>query len=125
MEKIKVLSTNVEKTAKYTKHIFDAIDSIERYLKDKNYEEFKENSMLQDAVIRKIEVIGEATKKLSGELREKNREIPWKQITGMRDKLIHKFSEIDLDVVWDTTNKDIPLLKVKLQKILELENRNV
>jgi len=70
--------------------MLDAINLIEEYLRDKDYDEFKNNRMLQDAVIREIEIIGEATKNLSMEFRNKHH-IPWRQIAGMRDKLIHGY----------------------------------
>ena len=100
----------------FLKHILDAIDLIRSYLKDKSYEEFEENRMLQDAVIREIEIIGEMTKNLSEEFRNKYPEIPWRQIAGMRDKLIHGYFGVDLSAVWDTATKDIPLLRENYEK---------
>ena len=105
----------------FLKHILDAINLIEEYLKDKSYEEFKNNRMLQDAVIREIEIIGEAAKNLSKEFRNKQSDIPWRQIAGMRDKLIHGYFGVDLDAVWDTATRDIPSLKGKLQEIIKKE----
>ncbi len=107
----------------FLKHILDAIDLIDDYLKDKSYEEFEENRMLQDAVIREIEIIGEATKNLSVEFRNKYSEIPWRQIAGMRDKLIHGYFGVDLGAVWDTATKDIPSLRKKLREILKMEKK--
>jgi len=77
--------------------------------------------MLQDAVIREIEIIGEATKNLSLEFRERYPDIPWRSITGMRDKVIHEYFGVDIDAVWDTATRDIPLLKEKLLKIQKEE----
>ncbi len=107
----------------FLRHMLDAIELIENYLKDKSYKEFQSNRMLQDAVIREIEIIGEATKNLSADFRSKYSEIPWRQIAGMRDKLIHGYFGVDLAAVWDTATKDIPWLKEKLQEILKREER--
>ena len=103
----------------YLKHILDAINLIEEYLKGRVSDGFMKNRMLQDAVVREIEIIGEASKSLSTKLRDKYSEISWKQIAGMRDKLIHSYFGVDLEVVWDTINKDIPHIKPLIIKMLE------
>ncbi|MBI4647320.1 MAG: DUF86 domain-containing protein [Bacteroidia bacterium] len=72
---------------------------------------------LQDAVIRQLEIIGEATKKISDNLKEKHPDIPWKDIAGMRDKLIHDYIDIDLSVVWKTASEDVPFLKNLLNDV--------
>jgi len=75
----------------YLRHILDAILKIEEYSKRVNYESFIEDTLIQDGVIRQLEIIGEATKRLSSALRGKYADLPWKDIAGMRDKLIHDY----------------------------------
>jgi uncharacterized protein with HEPN domain len=103
----------------YLKHILEAIFRIEEYIKDVEYNRFMDNHLIQDGVIRQIEIIGEAAKRLSEELRNKHLDIPWKDIAGMRDKLIHNYLGVDIDAVWETVEKDIPELKYKIESILE------
>lgn len=73
--------------------------------------------MLQDAIIRNFEVIGEASKKISKDFKKVYFEIPWKEISGMRDKLIHDYLGVDIDVIWETIIKDLPFLMKELKKI--------
>ena len=102
----------------YLRHILDAISRIEEYTRDITYEDFLTSNLRQDGVIRQIEVIGEAAKKVSPELKGQHPEIPWKDIVGMRDKLIHDYFGVDLDAVWDTARKDIPRLKTQVAELL-------
>lgn len=95
----------------YIEHILEAIDRIKKYTEEVEEQEFKKKDMVQDAVVRQIEVIGEATKQLSDEEREKYPEIPWKDIAGMRDNLIHNYFGVDLEQVWQTVKQDIPHLE--------------
>ena len=78
-----------------------------------------QNRMIQDAVIRNFEVIGEATKRLSTEFREKYSEVPWRRIAGLRDVLIHDYLRIDLEEVWGIIQDYLPELKVKIQIIIQ------
>ncbi len=95
----------------YIRHIYDAILKIEEYTVTINYEDFVKQTLIQDGVIRQIEIIGEASKKLSAEFKKEYPNIPWKDIAGMRDKLIHDYFGVDVGVIWDTIERDIPLLK--------------
>jgi len=83
----------------YLNDIWEAILKIEKYTKGLSYEEFLNNMMVIDAVVRNLEIIGEATKNLSKEIKSQYPEIPWKEMAGMRDKLIHEYFGIDLDIV--------------------------
>lgn len=103
----------------YLHHILDAISKIEEYINKINSEAFLKNTLIQDGVIRQIEIIGEATKNLSENTRSKNSKIPWKDLAGMRDKLIHGYFGVDIEAVWDTAIKDIPALKSNIEKILK------
>ena len=103
----------------YLKHIIDAIIRIEEYTKGFNNKKFNSNNLVQAGVIREIEIIGEATKMLSNDFKEKYKSIPWKNIAGMRDKLIHGYFGVDIDSVWKTVEYDIPILKKSISKIID------
>lgn len=100
----------------------DAIKAILEYTKDANRESFNSNGLMQDAVIRRIEIIGEAAKNVSNEFREKYSEIPWKKIVGMRDKLIHGYFNVDVDRVWNVIIDDMLVLKKEIEEIISKEN---
>jgi uncharacterized protein with HEPN domain len=102
----------------YLKHILDAITWIEEYLKNESYESFEKNHLLQDGLIREIEIIGEAARNLSEDIKIINPDIPWKDIIGMRNKLIHNYFGVDIKAVWITAKNDIPELKLSLSKLI-------
>ena len=79
---------------------------------------FFEDRRIRDAVIRNLEIIGEAVKNMSGELKLKYPQIPWRQIAGMRDKLIHEYFGVNLNIVWDTVNEFLPVFQKQLKEIL-------
>jgi uncharacterized protein with HEPN domain len=101
----------------YLEHIIEAIVKIENFTNEISRFDFDRNVMIQDAVIRNIEIIGEATKKISKTLTQSHQEIPWSEMAGMRDKLIHDYLDVDLDVVWKTIEVDLPLLKKLISNI--------
>jgi len=107
----------------YLKHILDAISQIEEYVGDVEYEDFMLNRLIQDGVIRQLEILGEATKRLSNEIREKYPDVPWKDMAGMRDKLIHGYFGVDITAVWDTVKKDIPSLKNEIENIVKEQEK--
>ena len=101
----------------YIDHILNSINRIIDYISGKDREAFEADQLTQDAVVRQLEVIGEATKRVSKELRSRNPDIPWTDMAGMRDVLIHDYIDVDLGVVWKTISEDIPNLKALILKL--------
>ncbi|MEN6424321.1 MAG: DUF86 domain-containing protein [Phycisphaerales bacterium] len=102
----------------YLSHMRDAIAKIERFLAGTDYETFTGDDMMIDAVIRELEIIGEAAKNLSGSFIERHPEIPWSRIKRMRNVLIHEYFGVSLKVVWDTSHSNLPQLKAFIQDVL-------
>ena len=102
----------------YLHHNLDAIDRIEEYTKGMSENEFLGNSMAHDAVVRQIEIIGEAARNISVEFRNKHSKLPWGKMTGIRNKIIHEYFNVNYAIVWDTVQDDLPVLKKSIKKIL-------
>ena len=102
----------------YLRHIYDATIQIGRYITDVSEEQFHHTALLQDGVIRQLDLMGEATKRLSKELRHRYPEVPWQDMAGMRDKLIHDYLGVDVKTVWLTAKNDVPDLRLQLETIL-------
>lgn len=107
----------------FVEHIIDSIKNIEAFMKKVSRESFLKNKEKQSAVIRQIEIIGEAVKNLPSEFKDKHPNVPWKDIVGMRDKLMHHYFGVDIEKVWITLKEDIPKLKNQIKNIIELEKK--
>ena len=101
----------------YLSHIRDAISDIEHYTSIARAA-FMADRMRQDAVVRKLEIVGEAVKKLSDRTKQRSPEIPWKRMAGMRDRLTHDYFGVDLDLVWTTVEQELPRLKAAADTLL-------
>lgn len=99
----------------YLGDIKKAIAKIEKYTKRLSFADFQKNQLVIDAVIRNLEVIGEAAKNLPPAFRDKRSDIPWSQIIGMRNFAAHEYFALELDIIWRTIKEDIPLLKKKIR----------
>ena len=100
----------------YLEHILAAITKIENFTLNISKDDFEKSVLIQDAIIRNFEIIGEATKKISKTFKQLYPDIPWQDMAGMRDKLIHDYIDVDLDVVWQAIEIDLPLLKELISK---------
>ena len=103
----------------YFEDILECIEKIDEYSENINEDDFYENSLIQDAIIRRLEIIGEAVKKIPYEIRGKYPDIPWKSIAGTRDVLIHNYGNVNVKRVWLVVEKDIPKLKDNILKIID------
>jgi uncharacterized protein with HEPN domain len=103
----------------YLNDINDSISDILNFTADISFEEFEVDKKTQHAVIHCLEIIGEAVKKIPNDIRSRYNKIPWKEIAGMRDKLIHEYFGVDLETVWTTVVEDISPLKDFIDQIIE------
>ena len=103
----------------YLEDILEAIERIQAYLQNVTRETFEADRMRIDAVIRNLEVIGEAVKQVPDSVREKYPSVEWRKIAGLRDILIHKYFDVNLEIVWGIVQSNIPILKTEIQQILQ------
>lgn len=109
----------------YIRDIQDAINDIEDFVKAYNLDKFLKDKKTINAVVRSFEIIGEAVKKIPAEIRRKNKSIPWKEMAGMRNILIHEYFGINIKVIWKTVQKDIPNLKILINNMLSDSKQDV
>ena len=102
----------------YLHHILEAISQIEIYTADLSYEKFLQDRLLQDGVVRQLEIIGEASRNLSSEFRDQHFEIPWGQIIGLRNRVIHAYFEVNLTIIWEVVQNDLPDLRQSVEQLI-------
>jgi uncharacterized protein with HEPN domain len=100
-------------------HILDAIDEVEAFVEGCNFGQFVTNSMMFSACLHKLEVIGEASNRLTQDLQDASNEIPWRSINGLRNMIAHEYFGIDQQTIWNIIQSDLPTLRPKLVKLLE------
>ena len=102
-------------------YLFDILESSRtalEYMHGKTHEEFSKDMLLQDAVVRRLEIIGEASGRVSSETQKKYAHLPWQAMKGTRNRIIHEYDSIELDIIWDIIQQDLPLLVNELKKIV-------
>lgn len=105
--------------------IREAIRRIEVYIEKLNYRTFLQDIKTQDAVVRNLEIIGEAAKGVSTDIKKKYTRIPWKELAGVRDRLIHHYFGVNYDIVWAVVSKELPQLTAKIEGIKkDVSNRS-
>ncbi|SFE07652.1 Uncharacterized conserved protein, contains HEPN domain [Lentibacillus persicus] len=101
----------------YLRHILECIENIESYVPN-GESDFFSSKLIQDAVIRNLEIVGEATKRISQDFRKQHPQLPWREMAGLRDILIHNYFGVDNRIVWNVVEKEIPTLKEQITDLL-------
>ena len=102
----------------FLKHIIESAELIEEYLENKQLEEFLKSKILQDSVIRRLEIIGEAVKNIPDNFKNSYPELPWRKMAGLRDILIHQYFGIDMELTWEIAKNNVPELKLEIKSVL-------
>ena len=102
-------------------HMLQAIERICRYTKGKNFEDFIADDMMYYAVVKNIEILGEASNMLTEAFRQAHPKTPWKQVNGMRNYIVHEYFQVDNNVVWDVITNDLPILEQQIKEYLTEE----
>ncbi|WP_050033768.1 HepT-like ribonuclease domain-containing protein [Halorubrum halophilum] len=101
----------------YLDDILDGVAKIKRYTRGMTYEEFVDDPKTVDAVLRNFEVIGEAAKNVPDDIRQEYDDVPWSEMAGMRDKLIHGYATVELQIVWTTIQEEVPTLGAQIESV--------
>lgn len=107
----------------YVSDILNSITEVEEFTADMDFVTFSSDKKTVNAVIRSLEVIGEAAKRIPEDIRQKCSDVPWKYMTGMRNKLIHEYSGVDLEVVWEVVKHELPPLESHIKRMLDELNQ--
>jgi uncharacterized protein with HEPN domain len=102
----------------YLADIMNSIDRIASYIDDVSFEIFETDEKTIDAVVRNLEIIGEAARHVPEDFIKTNPQVPWKEMVSMRNKVLHEYFGIDIDILWETITQDLPKLKITIQKLL-------
>jgi len=103
----------------YIEDIIEAMDKSMKFVEGKEYDDFLRDDKTNSAVVRKLEIIGEAVKNIPNKIKKEHPKIPWKDMAGMRDKLIHEYFGVDLKRIWKTVKEDLPKVKPQIEEILK------
>ena len=101
----------------FVEDILESMDKIESYVQGMDFSDFAMNDMVIDAVLRNLEIIGEASRNIPDDIRERYSEIPWKEMMGLRNIVIHGYFSVDLDIIWEIITEDIPPTRTKIEKM--------
>lgn len=101
----------------YLDDILESVEKIRRFTQGMSYDEFIDDPKTVDAVLRNFEVIGEATKNVPDDIRKEHADVPWSEMAGMRDKLIHGYATVELQIIWETVQKEIPALRTQIESV--------
>lgn len=106
----------------YVEHMLEAIKLVERYSNGLDFERFSKDVEKQDSIVRRLQIIGEASNRVSQEIKDRLPQVPWKKMLGMRNIIVHDYMYVDLEKVWNVVEKDLPELKRSLKDALERVN---
>ena len=103
----------------FLKHILECVEKIELFVQGFDFEQFRQDSKTTDAVVRNVEVIGEAATNLTRDFRSNNSQVEWRKIIATRNRIIHGYATVDLEIIWNIAKSDLGNLKTEIEKILE------